>query len=93
MSASLCAACGATIVEEDRCPQCGAAPSRPPPATRDAQAHVRAPSTVTTPQQRKAIYLIVAVPMVLAAVGATMSYCAHAQAPTPSHSAPRHRAQ
>ena len=100
MSAPICAACGATMGDGERCAVCGATPSGPPPATRDPQRQLRAPSTVTTPQQRRAIYWIVAVPMLLAALGALVSWCARSRAPTqthpntqtPAHAAPKNRA-
>ena len=45
--------------------------SEPPPATRKPMA----PSTVTTPSQRRAIYAIVVVSMLFAGVAALVSYC------------------
>jgi hypothetical protein len=51
--------------------------SDPPPATRRPMA----PSTVTTPSQRRAIYAIVIVSMMFAGVAALASYCGR-NAPT-----------
>ena len=53
--------------------------SEPPPATRKPMA----PSTVTTPSQRRAIYAIVVVSMLFAGVAALASYCGRNAPPAP----------
>jgi hypothetical protein len=56
--------------------------SEPPPATRKPMA----PSTVTTPSQRRAIYSIVIVSMIFAGLAALFAYCGKSTpAPPPTH--------
>jgi len=91
-----CARCGGRVdPSTNQCVACGAelvAPvSEPPAATRKPVA----PSTVTTPSQRRAIYAIVVVSLLFAAVAALAAYCGRNAPEAPplkhekSHPAPK----
>jgi len=82
-----CGRCGGRIDPSTRaCLACGTQadpPSEPPAATR----RPHPPSTVTTPSQRRAIYAIVGISMLLAGLAALASYCGKSTpAPTPKAS-------
>ena len=93
-----CPACGTAVWLEPgeiwtKCTSCGRKIHRgeikdeawqSPPSSQQAPSTV-APSTVTTPQTRRTIYLLAIVPLVLAIVAGLASYLSHEERARPKH--------